>query len=174
MDDTLSPRFVQCFSERINMRGMVLCFALALLCGCTARYQVKNIAGTEVSSRLDRQKPVYVTIPEDGAYASQRYAGSGQTVAQAVAAAFSRAAARVHVADRSMTKEQTVASAIKLEAGYIVVPVIAQWEQRATEWSARPSRITLRLTVIDVVSGHEVTATSIEGRSRIVSLTSTS
>ena len=56
--------------------------------------------------------------------------GSGQVVAQAVAAAFSTAAARVHVAEKAAGNDQSIIAARSLSAGYLVVPVIAQWEQR--------------------------------------------
>jgi hypothetical protein len=158
----------------MKMRVIAVCCLLALLCACTARYQVQNLAGTAASNRLDRQKAVYITVPEDGGSGSRQSAGSGQAVAQAVAGAFSRTAARVHVAERATTREQTLDAARKLNAGYVVTPVIAQWEQRATEWSGRPSRVALRISVIDAATGAEITSNSIEGRSRIVSLTSTS
>jgi hypothetical protein len=158
----------------MKMRVLVLCCMLAMLCGCSARYQVHNLAGTAASNRLDRQKSVYITVPEDGGSGSRQSAGSGQVVTQAVAAAFSRTAARVHVAERPTTREQALESARKLNVGYVVTPVIAQWEQRATEWSGRPSRVALRIAIIDAATGAEITSNSIEGRSRIVSLTPTS
>ncbi|MDB5904654.1 MAG: hypothetical protein JWM26_3532 [Betaproteobacteria bacterium] len=165
-----------CLNEQggMKMRVLVLCCMLAMLCGCTAHYQVQNLAGTAASNRLDRQKSVYITVPEDGGSGSRQSAGSGQAVAQAVASAFSRTAARVHVAERATTKEQAVEAAKKLNAAYVVSPVIAQWEHRATEWSGRPSRVALRISIIDAATGAEITSNSIEGRSRIVSLTPTS
>jgi len=144
-----------------------------LLVGCRAAYQVNNLASGAVV-QLDRSLAVYVTVPQDGAYGLTTSAGSGQSVAQAVAAAFSQMAARVHVAERASERDQAIAAAKSLGAGYMVVPVIALWEQRATEWSGRPSRMAIRLTVIDVTTGNQLAASAIEGRSRIVSFTSTS
>jgi hypothetical protein len=123
--------------------------------------------------RLDRQKAVYVTVPRDGSYEAKPYVGSGQIVAQAVAAAFARSASQVHVAEAQGTTEDALAAAKKLGAGYVVVPTIAHWEQRATEWSGRPSRMAIRVAILDAATGTQISATSIEGRSRIVSFTST-
>lgn len=145
---------------------------LILLVGCTAKYQVNNLAGVG-TVQLDRSKGVYVTVPQDGAYGSTTSAGSGQSVAQAVAAAFSGVAARVHIAERAIGNDQSIVAAKSLNAGYLVVPVIVQWEQRATEWSGRPSRMAIRLTIIDVTTGDQLGSSAIEGRSRIVSFTST-
>lgn len=146
---------------------------VTLLIGCTAKYQANNLGGVG-NVRLDRSLAVYVTVPQDGAYGSATSAGSGQTVAQAVAAAFSQMAARVHIAEKTIANDQAIAAAKSLGAGYMVVPVIAQWEQRATEWSGRPSRMAIRLSIIDVATGSQLRASAIEGRSRIVSFTSTS
>ncbi|MGH8696177.1 MAG: DUF4823 domain-containing protein, partial [Burkholderiales bacterium] len=151
-----------------------LCSVLLLLAGCRASYQLDNLSGTAGNARLDRQKAVYVAVPRDGSYESKPYVGSGQIVAQAVGAAFARSAPQVHVAETQGTTEEALASARKLGAGYVVVPTIAHWEQRATEWSGRPSRMAIRMTILDAATGNQISATSIEGRSRIVSFTSTS
>lgn len=143
------------------------------LSGCSAKYQTQNLSGA-ATIRLDHQKSVFVTVPEDGAYETKRYAGSGQTVAQETAAAFSSRAIRVHIGEQRQATEAAVSAARKVDAGYLVIPTIAHWEHRATEWSGRPSVMSLRLTILDVQTGEQITAASIEGRSRIVSWTSTS
>lgn len=155
------------------MRTIVCVVSMLLLAACTARYQVDNLGGTASAAQLDRQKGVYVAVPRDGTYESKPYVGSGQIVAQAVAAAFARSAVQVHVAEARSETEEALVSARKLGAEYVVVPTIAHWEQRATEWSGRPSRMAIRISILDAKTGNQISATSIEGRSRIVSLTST-
>ena len=141
---------------------------LAVLAGCTAKYQVSNLAGAG-GAHLDRSIGVYVTLPQDGAFGTTTAAGSGQIVAQAVATAFAGVGARVHVAEKTTSNDQAMTAARGLNAGYLAVPVITQWEQRATEWSGRPSRMAIRLNIIDVASGNQIASSAIEGRSRIVS-----
>ncbi len=114
-----------------------------------------------------------MTVPGDGSYEAKSYAGSGQLVAQAVGAAFARSANQVHVAEARTDIDEALKSANKLGAGYVVVPTIAHWEQRATEWSGRPSRMAIRISILDAATGKQITAASVEGRSRIVSFTST-
>ena len=154
------------------MRAIVC--GLLLLAGCTASYKVDNLGGTAGTTRLDREKGVYVTVPGDGTYEAKTYAGSGQRVAQAVGAAFARSANQVHVAEARADLDEALKSAKKLGAGYVVVPTIAHWEQRATEWSGRPSRMAIRISIVDAATGKQIAATSVLGRSRIVSFTSTS
>jgi len=146
-----------------------------MLASCSAKYTVSQSAGTEASAvRLDRSKLVYVGVPEDGAYGERVYGGSGQAVAQAVANAFSQVAARVRVADRPAKLEETLAAGKSAGAGYIVVPVITHWEHRNTAWSGIPSRMAIRVAILDAANGAELTSSAVEGRSRIVSWTATS
>ena len=150
--------------------ALMLVFALA---GCHAKYQVSNLSGAS-TTRLDKQKSVYVAVPQDGSYGATIYTGSGQTVAQSVASAFSKVAPKVTVGDRTQSNEEALASARKAGAGYLVVPVIAHWEHRATAWSGIPSSMAIRVTILDTTSGDQVSSTNVEGRSRIASVTSTS
>lgn len=139
---------------------------------CHATYQVSNLSGAHVS-RLDGQRSVYVVVPRDGTYGSTSYAGSGQIVAQAVAAAFSKFATRVSIATKAQTDEEGLDAARTIGAGYVVVPAIVHWEQRATQWSGIPSTMSVRVTVLEAASGKQISSASVEGRSRIVSLTPT-
>lgn len=123
---------------------------------------------------MDNEKGVYLTVPADGAYESRPYPGSGQSVAQAVAAAFSQSAKRVYIAEKTLTKDQAMESARVLDAAYLVILVISHWEQRATEWSGRPSRMQIRISIYDTNTGVLIDSANIEGRSRIVSFTATS
>ena len=147
-------------------------FAITLL-GCRAAYNVDNLAGASVT-RLDRGKTVYVVIPADGAYGGRPYSGSGQSVAQSVASAFAGLAANVQIADRRFESDAAAISAARAAAAdYVVIPVIAHWEQRNTAWSGIPSRMAIRLTIADAGSGRQLASTAIEGRSRIMSVTAT-
>lgn len=146
---------------------------MLLMVGCTAKYHVSNLAGID-KAKLDRGIAVYVAVPQDGAYGSIIYSGSGQYVAQAVAAAFSEMGASVHVAEKNIGNDQVLEKAKAIGAGYLVTTVISLWEHRATEWSGRPSRMAIRLAITDVATGNQVAASAIEGRSRIMSFTSTS
>jgi hypothetical protein len=156
------------------MRYAVLAATFALLAGCTAHYQVNTISAPSEKLKLDPSRGVYVTVPEDGQYESTPAGGSGQIVAQAVANAFGKRAKRIHVEDKHESREAYLSEAQQVQAAYVVVPTISSWEQRATEWSGRPSRMMIRIAIVDAHNGEQLAMTSIEGRSRIMTLTSTS
>lgn len=145
-----------------------------LLSACKASHRTSDLDGQGSSVKLDPSKGVFVAVPADGAYGPKTYGGSGQLVAQSVAAAFAKKAASIRIADKHQSREESLIAAQQAGAGYLVMPTIAQWEQRATEWSGRPSRLALRLTIIDPSTGSQVAVDSVESRSRIVSFTSTS
>ncbi|HWI25351.1 MAG TPA: DUF4823 domain-containing protein [Stellaceae bacterium] len=155
--------------------AVALTVALALG-ACSASYKRVETGGAERAAvHLDKSRSVLVAVPADGAYGNKHYAGSGQSVAQQTAAAFSRHAPRVDTAPAGMLDRTTLLEdARKLGDGYLVVPVISHWERRTTEWSGRPSRAAVGLSVIDVPSGQQVTSSLLESRSRIMTLTSTS
>jgi hypothetical protein len=156
------------------MRRVAFAATLTLLVGCTAHYQVNTISAPSEKLKLDPTRCVYVTVPEDGQYESKPAGGSGQIVAQAVANAFGKKAKKIHIEDKHESREAYLSEAQQVQAAYVVVPTISSWEQRATEWSGRPSRMMIRIAIVDAKNGEQLAVTSIEGRSRIMSVTSTS
>lgn len=157
------------------MRTSILTAVLvALLSACTASYNVQSLSGQSNRAALDRSAAVFVAVPKDGVYESTNYPGSGQTVTEAVAAAFSTVAPSVTPGEQVQSLEKDFSAATNAKATYLVVPLITHWEQRATQWSGIPSRMTIRLSVYNVKSKALINATLVEGRSRIMSFTSTS
>jgi hypothetical protein len=156
------------------MKKITVAFCIALS-ACTASYQNQDLAGKgTVVTQLTQASRIYVAMPTDGAYESKTYSGSGRTTAQAVAAAFAQHGSSVTIAETPATREQTLANARAAGAQYVAVPVISHWEPRATEWSGRPSRMTIALAVLDAATGTVISNVELNGRSRIISFTSTS
>lgn len=164
--------------RRVGVDGMtvfwraILIVAVLGLAACTATYQERSTTGTDSSSvRLDPGRSVMVAVPADGQYGGKVYRGTGQLVAQKTSAAFSRYARRVELASAGMTdREQLLAAARRVGAGYLAIPAVNHWEQRATEWSGVPSRVTLILAVMDVETGQELRSSLLESRSASMTL----
>jgi hypothetical protein len=155
------------------MRNAAAAILVIGFAGCTPTYQVNSLSGN-AKVTLDPALGVYVSVPADGSYETKTYAGSGQSAASAVAVAFGKKAAALHVAAKMQPLDSTLAAARALDVGYIVIPTIAHWEQRTTEWSGKPSRMTIRLEILDAKSGRQLAAASIEGESQTWTVTSTS
>jgi len=136
------------------MRKLLLLIILSFMMGCTSNYQLDKLAGQN-DVKLDSNKRVFIMVPEDGYYQDKNYPGSGQTTAQEVAAAFSKEARAVNIANEKMTLDEAMKEAKKVNAGYLVTPLITHWEHRATAWSGMPSRMTIRVSVCDVGTGDQ-------------------
>ena len=119
---------------------------------------------------LDRRVSVFVALPEDGRSASLWYIGSGKAVAQAVAGAFSKHGVPVYLSGKQMTDDDVVAAAARLKAGYAVVPVITWWDQR-NDWLGFPSRLAIRVAIIDVTTSRVIASKPIESYALLASLT---
>ena len=149
IDDFYLLRWGNTLRVRLATAAMV---AIGIM-GCTATYHVNSLSGTGKVT-LDPALGVYVAVPADGTYETKTYAGSGQSAATAVAIAFGKKAATLHVAASVQPLDSTMAAARALNVGYVVIPTVAHWEQRATEWSGKPSRMTIRLEILDAKTGH--------------------
>lgn len=114
---------------------------------------------------LDAAKAVYVAIPNDGGYGGRAVMGSGEQAAQQVAAAFSAHHVPVSLALRAEDPGQALASARTANAGYAVFPSLSNWEHRATAWSALPSKVSLRIDILDTQTGARIETAVIEGES---------
>ena len=154
------------------MTRWILCILAFSASGCTASYNTEHLSGDQ-SVTLDPEKAVYIAVPRDGSYGNTVYNGSGQTTAQSVSIAFSRHAAQVSLADEYGARNDVIELARSEGASYLVWPVITHWEQRATAWSGLPSRMAIRVTVINLETETQLTSSIIEGRSRIMSMTNT-
>lgn len=147
---------------------LFLAVALAIaLAGCAA---LSGPPPAEVSMPplLDRDKVVFVAMPEDGHSTSLWYVGSGRVVAYAVANAFSRRGVPVYLSDRQVKGDDLVAAAARARAAYAVRPVITQWDQR-NEWLGRPGNLNIGISIIDVASARVVSSASINGFSYLAS-----
>ena len=89
---------------------------------------------------------------------------------QAIVAALSAHARIVRAAEGPASDDENLATARSEHLQYLVQPMILHWEERATEWSGKPDRISVRLEVISVLSGDTLDSTVLSGKSRWATL----
>jgi hypothetical protein len=142
------------------------------LAACSSSYEKRETAGTEASSvRLDPGKSILIAVSADGQYGSRAYLGTGRVVAQKAAAAFSRYARQVEISNiRPTERDALLVAARKAGSGYLILPTIAHWEQRATEWSGVPSRVSIDVAIVDVGTGTDLRSGLLESRSARMTL----
>jgi len=148
------------------MKGLAFAVAVAVatLGGCSSKYNTTDIKKS--TQMLSRDEVVTIAIPKDGYYGATIYNGSGKDTANAVKAAFARYTDRVEVSEKCsdidcLTKEAST------NTSYFVVPQILHWEDRATEWSMKPDRIEIKLSVYKKSDLSLINSTIINGSSKI-------
>lgn len=132
------------------VRLISLMLFAALLTACADSHQLMRMGGG--AKALDRGGMVYVSVPGDGRYGQTTYYGSGQNATQIVMLAFSQYA-KVESGREQQDFDSALTAARNVNAKYLVVPTILEWEDRATEWSGIPDKASIKLTVVDVDSG---------------------
>jgi len=112
-------------------------------CASTYTHQTVAVAQT----KLDRSGSVLVAVPRDGSYGDKTYAGSGVDTAEAIRAAFDRFSNDVELATDCSQIDCLTTS--QKPFTYYVLPAILHWEDRATEWSGKKDKISIKITVYD-------------------------
>lgn len=150
------------------MRFLLIFFTTILLGACTATYQQTNVTDTPLI-KLDPQGKILVATSKNGTYSTKNYQRSGQMTSQAIKASFDRHTNTVSIT----TACKSVDSCLDEANGYgyytyLVFPEILHWEDRATEWSGKPDRIEIKLTLFSVENGERIHSTILSGRSKWV------
>ncbi len=144
-------------------RLILLAFATLCIAGCSSTYQHADTVSP--SGKLDPSRGVLVAVPEDGRFEGDTYPNSGQMTADAIRTAFAANAVRADIATHC--RGQACLSGIDTaKYGYLVTPSIQHWEERATEWSGKPDRITIQVVVFDTASGKQVSNSTYSGKSK--------
>lgn len=146
------------YVPEVGLRKIVIAvLACMLVTGCSSKYRVDAL--NPPAARLAVGASFYVSLPKDGAYGNELYPGSGQMTANASVAALARHVSKI---EQARTVEETnlaLESARQRGYSHVFEPQILHWEDRATEWSGKPDRITLKFTVYDVQTSQPVAST---------------
>lgn len=114
---------------------------------------------------IPKTSNVYVSLPDNGTYGDTIYENSGQMVATIIKSALLKHTIKVEIAATPENYDAVLTSARQNKADYVFYSSILHWEDRATEWSARPDKVTVKITVISAVSGQPVSSVTIDGKS---------
>ncbi len=137
----------------------IICVVLLIfLTACVSKYKTDSF--TPPSQPLSKSDSAYVMLARDGAYGARTYPGSGHTVSRLLYGAILAHVSKAELATRVESRDDAIAAARKGGMSYVFDPVILNWEDRATAWSGRPDRITIRFSVWDVATGKEFSSSS--------------
>ncbi|MGH8426892.1 MAG: DUF4823 domain-containing protein [Gammaproteobacteria bacterium] len=138
-------------------------FVGVLLSGC-AGYDLTPET-TVQSTTLSRNAEACISIPEDGQYGDHTYKGSGQALAESVNRAFAPYLQTTLLKPGLEGQAATLAQSKHEGCEYLLLPQILHWEDRATEWSGKPDRIAVKLSVLSTDSGEVLDAAIFHAKS---------
>ena len=147
------------------MRFFVTLLLAIALTGCVSKYRLDSYAAP--TSRIDRSASFYVPLPADGRYSATTYAGSGTATAQAVSNAL-----LVHVKNvvigttAGEDLESAIEQAKQKNLTHVIRTTILNWEDRATQWSGIPDKITLKFDIYETQSGKEISSSMASASSK--------
>jgi hypothetical protein len=136
---------------------------ILIISGCSSTYHQRVV--TDTPSRLENNKGVFISTPDNGYYGSTQYQGSGQMTADAVKAVFLKHTDHVHV-----TTKCHGGSCFKMipidKYQYYVQPNILHWEDRATEWSGKKDVLEIKITIYDAITKEALSSAVLSGKSK--------
>ena len=141
-----------------------LIFSTALLFGCADSYQIIPI-GKSSKFRIKCEKSVFISIPKDGSFGNTIYNGSGGLVSNSILSVVSLYCERVETGDEFQNFSTALNYSKKHNYGLLIHPNILEWEDRATEWSSKPDRISIKIQIIDVQKGKTLFSYIVNGKS---------
>jgi hypothetical protein len=147
-------------------RIVMLLVLAVILEGCAATFDCNRFVGQERPAPLKSGCSVYVSTPKNGWYGDEEGEHSGEQTAHAIAEAFSNYTPKVEVEPQFASAEENLDKAAAGQFAYFVDPAIVHWEERATEWSGKPDRITIQITLYDVPEKRIIDRVTIKGTSK--------
>lgn len=148
----------------------ILLAALLFLCvSCTASY--KYSVNNPSSKALKNNKRIAITTSEDGSYGEKIYHGTGKTLSYEIREELRNYSNQITIF-RDKENIDDFADDELESFDYIVVPEILHWEDRSTEWSGIPDRISFSIEIYDS-QGRLLKSAKLQGKSRSMSMTST-
>ncbi|MCH1920902.1 DUF4823 domain-containing protein [Shewanella sp. A3A] len=145
---------------------LVVALTVLFLCGCADTTNItQNVAAQKIS--IPENSTAYIALPRDGSYGSTNYTGSGSSVANIIRAALLKHLVDVEVARDYQSYQQALDTSSMRKVDLMVYPSILHWEDRATEWSAIPDRVSVKIVIVSMASGKVISSVTIDGKSGV-------
>jgi integrase len=96
----------------------------------------------------DLRKTYATNLLENGVYGDKLYVGSGKNVSQLLLQAFTKHSINVESGNDYQSFNEAMAFAKSKGYGYLIVPTILEWEDRATECSGIPDKVSIKVVIV--------------------------
>ena len=143
---------------------LMLLFVPVLLTGCASTYNMTVLKAPD--AKLSPSYSVVIATPENGRFGSVNYYGSGEMTARAFKNEFLKNSNKVNILSKKESPEVLAA----LDRTYYVEPKIIHWEERATEWSGKPDKIEIKVSVYNAGESDPLSSVIFTGKSKWLTL----
>ncbi|MFV0486319.1 MAG: DUF4823 domain-containing protein [Vibrio fluvialis] len=148
----------------MNLIKLFAFVSSAALLGCADSHSL-NVTDANSNIKLMPDTAVYISLSKDGEYGEHYYSGSGQMVSQIIQGELVTRLNNVVIAQKPESYASALQFASERKFDYLVYPTILHWEDRSTEWSAKPDKVKVKISVIDVKQKSTIKAGIIDGKS---------
>ncbi|WP_261815401.1 DUF4823 domain-containing protein [Vibrio gallicus] len=149
------------------MKKLLLVVSLATLFGCADSHNL-NVNSTTNTPKIKASDSVYIALSKDGSYGKRHYTGSGMMLSQVINSRLMVRLNNVEMATQVQSYSDAIASAKEGGYNYLVYPTILHWEDRATEWSGIPDKVSVKVSVINTHNESDIKSAVIEGTSGLM------
>lgn len=145
------------------MKTLAFTLLIFLCAGCADSHQLVKQQSAEL--KLSAKDTIYVSVPKDGFYGTKVYMGSGMNTSTIIYSAFAKRTHTVNMGQAIQNFDEALTTARADNRRFLVFPTILRWEDRATEWSAIPDKVEVKIEVVDSLSGNTISSGIISGKS---------
>ena len=142
---------------RSAMPLVLAVLAVFLLTGCVNKFRIDAYEPPVQS--LSISASAYVMLTADGSYGAEKYTGSGRMTSIALMNAVSTYLNNVNLVSSLESQDEALHTARREGMTYVFQPIILHWEVRATEWSGKTDKLTIKTVVWHAKTGEALTST---------------
>jgi hypothetical protein len=148
-------------------RAYVPVVAAVLFLGCAYASTYPKAVGPH--KEIASSARLWVLTPSDGIYGTERYPGSGQSVARLTLAAVRK---RIPLAQsgRRLGEAEALKEGARRGVDFIVSPEILHWENRATPWSGMRDKVRVEIRLLSVRPPKLISRVVFESRNNSITL----
>lgn len=146
-------------------RGIALLIISAAIFGCADSHQLVRYGKSETHLRLAANDTIYIAVSRDGIYGTRTYKSSGLITSRILLSSFAKRARRVEMGQSYQSFDDAIKFARDSGFRYLVYPTILHWEDRATEWSALPDRVEVKVDIVESINAKLLDSLVVTGKS---------
>ena len=146
---------------------LISIFVLLLIQSGCASYSIDRTKN-HLAPKLDTAGSAYVCLGEDGKSHTKVYCGSGMAVTRVIMENLSRYLEKVTEGKYFEAHDEALKAALYGGHTYLFCPSIIQWENHYTKQTEVPNKITIKINVIETLTGKRIDSAIISGKSRVM------